>query len=73
MTIQTLLDSKPRIDLGGTSSKNLSVEGGFIRPIYKVSNSITETSSKVREPKPYNKAINKRIHRNTWHGVVDEE
>ena len=66
------LAQKPRIDQGGTSGENPSAEG-LVRPAQEFAKSVTETSSKVREPKTYDEAINDPIHRNRWREVVDEE
>lgn len=35
--------------------------------------SVTKTSSKVREPKTYNEAINNAFHENMWQEDIDEE
>ena len=51
------------MDLGGTTGKNPS--DGLVRPVYlEFAKSVTETSSKVREPKTYNEVINNLIHGN---------
>ncbi len=49
MKIQPPHDPKPRTDLGGTSGKN-PLRDGLIRPAHEFAKSVTETSSKVREP-----------------------
>lgn len=63
MRIYALCDPIPRADLGGTSSKN-SLGDGLVRPAYEFAKSVTETSSKVREFKTYDEAINDPIHGN---------
>ena len=65
------LARRPRTDPGGTSSKNLS--DGLVRPAQKLAKSVTETSSKVREPKTYDEAVNGLINRNRWQKAIDEE
>ena len=72
MRIDLSHDPKPRIDLGGTSDKN-PLEDGLVRPARKFAKSVTETSSKVQEPKTYNEAINDPIYGNRWREAIDEE
>ena len=50
---RTQLAQKSRTDHDGTSSENPLAEG-LIRPAQKFAKSVTETSSKVQEPKSYN-------------------
>lgn len=45
----------------------------FVRPAREFAKSVTETRSKVREPKTYNEAISDLIHGNRWRKAVDEE
>ena len=71
MRIHPLHDPKPSTDLGGTSGKN-SAEG-LVRPARELAKSMTETSSKVREPKTYDEAINNPVHGNRWREAIDEE
>ena len=71
MKIHLTLDPKPRIDLGGTSGKNLADR--LVRPVQKLIKSVIKTNSKVREPKTYDKAINDLIYGNRWREVVNEE
>lgn len=63
MRIHLLCDPKPRDDLSKTSSKN-SLGDGLVRPMYEFAKSVTEISSKMQEPKIYNKAINNLIYGN---------
>ena len=63
---------KPKIDLGGILSKNLSAEE-LVKPALEFAKSVIETSSKVREPKTYDKAISNLIHGNKWRKAIDEE
>ena len=62
---------KLRTDRGGISGKNPS--DGLVRPARKLAKSVTETNSKVREPKTYNEAINNPIHGNRWREAINEE
>lgn len=45
-------------------SNNLLIRNKLVRPIYKVTKSITKTISKVLEFKTYNKIINNFIDKN---------
>ena len=72
MNFHSPCNPKPRTDLGEISGKNL-LGDGLVRYAYKFAKSVTETSSKVREPKTYDKAINDLIHGNRWREAVDEE
>ena len=65
-----LLVQRPRTDRGGTSGKSPS---GLVRPARELAKSVTETSSKVREPKTYNEAVNNPINGNRWREAIDEE
>lgn len=65
------LVSRPRIDLGGTSSKNSS--NRLVRPAQKLAKSVIQTSSKVHEPKTYDEAVDNVINRNGWQEAIDEE
>lgn len=68
------LDPIPKRDLSRISGKNPLVEDRLVSlAYYKVAKSTTETSSKVREPKTYNEAINNRIHSNRWCRTIDKE
>ena len=58
MKIQSLLYPKPRTNLVGIKNKNSPVRERLVRPIYRVAKSVTKTSSKVQEPKTFNKVIN---------------
>ena len=58
-------DPKLRIDLGGTIGKNPLGEQ-LVRPMYKFAKLVIEISSKVQEPKTYNKTINDSILENKW-------
>ena len=62
---------KPRIDLGGISGKNPA--DGLVRFAQELAKSVTETNSKMREPKTYDEAINNPVHRNRWREAIDEE
>ena len=72
MRIYPPCNPKPRTNLGGISGKN-SLGDGLVRLVYKFAKSVTETSSKVPEPKTYDEAINDPIHGNRWHEAADEE
>lgn len=72
MRIDLSHDPKPRTDLGRSSGKN-PLRDGLVRPMRKFAESVTEISSKVREPKTYNEAINDPIHGNRWREAVNEE
>lgn len=54
----------PRTDLGMDSS---------VRPAYEFTKFLTKTSSKMHEPKTYNKAINDLIYENKWCKVIDKK
>ena len=62
MRIHLPHDPKPRTDLGRTSGKKIADE--LVRPVRELAKSVTETSSKVREPKTYDEAINDPGHGN---------
>lgn len=66
-THNLLLAQRPRTNLGETSNKNLSDE--LVRSVQELAKSVIETSSKVRELKIYNEAINNPINRNRWQEV----
>lgn len=72
MKILSSYNPKPKKNLGGTSSKNL-LGNRLVRSAYKFEKLVIETSSKVRKPKTYNKAINNHIYENRWHKVIDKE
>lgn len=69
---QDWLTQKLRIDLG-------EIIGQYpwdrlIGPVYtEFAKSVTETKSKVREPKTYDEAINNSIYENWLKKVIDEE
>ena len=65
------LARRPKTDLGGTSGENTS--DGLVRPAQELAKSVTETSSKVREPKTYDEAINDPIKGNRWREAINEE
>ena len=66
------LAQKSKTDQGGTSGKNTPTEG-LVRPTQEFAKTVTETSSKMWEPKNYDEAINDPIHRNRWGEVIDEK
>ena len=72
MRIHLPCDPKPRTDLGGISGKN-PLGDGLVRLAYEFAKSVTEISSKVREPKTYDEAINDPIHENRGREAIDEE
>lgn len=72
MRIDLSHDPKPKTDLGGTSGKN-PLGDGLVNPAREFAKSVTKTSSKVREPKTYDEAINDLIHGNKWREAVGEE
>lgn len=41
--------------------------------MYKISKFVFETSSKVQEPKTYNKEINNLIYSNKWYKIINEK
>ena len=58
-----LVTQRPRTNLGGTIDKNPS--NRLVRSVHlEFAKLVTETSSKVREPKIYNKTINNSIYKN---------
>ena len=65
------LARRPRTDPGGTSGGNPL--DGLVRPAQELAKSVTETSSKVREPKTYNEAVIDPINRNRWQEAIEEE
>ena len=71
MRIHLPHNPKPRTDLGGTSGKSLA--DGLVRPVRELAKSMTETSSKVREPKTYDEAINDPVHGNRLREAINEE
>lgn len=70
--IDLFYNPKLRTHLDEISGKN-SLKDRLVRLMYKFAKSITETSSKLQEPKTYNKAINHPIYRNRWHKTINEE
>lgn len=62
MRIHLSHDLKPRTNLDGTTGKNFA--NGLVKPVQELAKSVTETSSKMQEPKTYDEAINNTIHRN---------
>ena len=73
MRTQPPLNPKSRTDLVATTGENPPVIDGLVKPAYEVAKSITKTSSKVQEPKTYNKARDNLIHGNRWYETVNEE
>lgn len=71
MRIYSSCNPKPRTDLDGISNKN-SLRNRLVKSAYKVAKSVIETSSKVQEPKTYNKAINNPIYRR-WRKVINKK
>ena len=65
------LVQRPRTDRGGTSGKN--PPEGLIRPAHKFAKSVTETSSKVHEPKIYDEDVNNPVHGNKWRKAINKE
>ena len=64
------LIQRPKTDWGGTSGKSPS---RLVRPAQELAKSVTETNSKVREPKTYNEAVTNPINGNRWREAIDEE
>lgn len=62
MRVDLPLNPKSKTDLGKTLSKNSTDE--LVRPAQELAKSASETSSKVRAPKIYNKVIHDPIHGN---------
>ena len=71
MKIQPSHNLKARADLDGTLGKNLA--DGLVRPVQELTKAVTETSSKLREPKTHDKAINNPVHGNRWRRAINEE
>ena len=65
------LARSPRTDPDGTSGKDPS--NGLVRPAQELAKLVTETSSKVREPKTYNEAVNNPINGNRWQEGIDKK
>lgn len=65
-----LIQSRPKTDRGGTTGES---PRRLVRPTRKLTKLVTETSSKVREPKTYDEAIDDPIYRNKWRKAIDEE
>ena len=65
------LAQRPRTDPSGTSGKNPL--DGLVRPTQELAKLVTETSSKVREPKTYDEAVNDPINGNGWQEAIDKE
>lgn len=72
MRIHPPFDLKPKTDLCGTLSKNLLIKDGLVRLAYKFAKSVTKTSSKVQEPKTYDKATHNLIYGNRWQEAIDK-
>lgn len=66
-----LVTQKPRIDLDGILSKNLSK--GWVSRAREFAKSVIEICSKMHEPKTYNEAINNAIYGNRWQEAIDKE
>lgn len=62
---------KPKINLSGTSGKNL-LKNGLVKPLYRFVKSVTKTYSEMQKLKIYNKTINNIIYRNRWRETIDE-
>lgn len=71
MKIQPL-DPKPKTNLGRTLGENL-LKKQLIRSMYEFAKLVTKTSSKIQEPKTYNKAINDLIYGNWWQETINKE
>lgn len=65
------LARKPRIDQGGSSGENPSKR--LVKPAQELVKSITETGSKMHEPKTYDETVNDLIIRNRWREAIDEK
>lgn len=66
------LSQRPKIDLDRTSSEN-SPGKRLVRFAYEFAKSVIKISSKLQEPKTYNKIINNLVYKNIWQEVIDEE
>ena len=73
MKTQLSLDLIPRTDLSETIGEDPPVISRLVRPAYEVVKSVTKTSSKVREPKIYDKVIDNFIHEKRWREAIDKE
>ena len=71
MRIHLLLDQKPMTDLDRISGKNLT--NRLVRLVQELAKLVTETNSKMQEPKTCDEAINNPIHGNRWREIVNEE
>ena len=71
MRIYPLHNLKPRTNLGGILGKNPVDE--LVRLMREIAKLVIKTSSKVREPKIYDKAISDTIYGNKWREAINEE
>ena len=71
MRIHPFHNLKARIDLGEISGNNLADR--LVMPTREFVKSVTETISKIQEPKTYDEAINHPVHGNGWRKAIDEE
>ena len=71
MRIHPSHNPKSRTNLGEISGKNPA--DGLVRPVRELAKSVTETNSKVQEPKTYDETINDPVHGNRWRKAIDEE
>ena len=46
---------------------------GSVQSMQEFAKSVIETSSKMREPKTYDEAINSPMYSNSWCKAIDEE
>lgn len=69
--IHLVHNPKPRKDPDGTTSKKLVDR--LKRPTQEFAKSVTETKSKVQEPKTYNEGIINPVYGNRWQQTIDKE
>lgn len=69
--IHLFYDQKPKTDLSGTISENPVDK--LVRLMQKLAKSVTEISSKIRQPKIYDEVINNSVHGKRWPEAIEEE
>lgn len=65
------LAQRPRTNLGGISSENPL--DGLIKLVQELTKSVTETSSKMREPKTYDETVYNPVNRSKKREAINEE
>lgn len=72
MRIHPPLNPKLKTDLSRISGEN-PLRDKLVKSVYKFIKLISETNSRMREPRTYNEVINNLIHKNNWRDAIDEE